>query len=394
MSEKIVPAGPATAPALEVPETSLLRRVLAGFDSTGVRWALLRGRSGLGVPGRDVDLLIAEEDLERAEDVVFALRGVALPRSLHPWHRFYVLDDSATGENLKLDVVVEVVYHRQLRLRTGLEAGVLDRRWREGSPGWLSVLDPTDAFWTVLLHCLLDKQAFKSRRRDELTAALPRLVTPSAGEEVFDALCPPGWCGTRAANRVGEGDWPALVALGCEMVARAGDAAGDASVTGGPGTGGTGRPGVRRALTRTPRRWARLAVAAAYPTVWRRAGLGAVPRVLDVVDDAGVDVLVRALRRRPVICGVDLLVADPCLGPLRAALRSDGFRPVAGAWTRVGLTGLERVRVSSTSQEGWSGPDWTRVRTSAWPVYGRLHSRRPGAASTPGDTGHPDEAVG
>jgi hypothetical protein len=71
--------------------TGLLDDVLIAFDRAEIRWALLRGRAGLGLTGRDVDLLVAGDDIGSIEDVVFGLGGVALPRSLNPCHRFYIL---------------------------------------------------------------------------------------------------------------------------------------------------------------------------------------------------------------------------------------------------------------------------------------------------------------
>ena len=95
--------------------TSLLELVLAGLDGAEVRWALLRGRAGLGVSGRDVDLLIAGDDMGSVEDVVFGMGGLALPRSTHPWHRFYILEDPESSERVALDVAqrrTPMAHHR------------------------------------------------------------------------------------------------------------------------------------------------------------------------------------------------------------------------------------------------------------------------------------------
>ena len=350
-------------PSYAVTGLPTLERVLSGFDDTGTRWALLRGRASLGVPGRDVDLLVAGADLPRAEDVIFGLGGVALPRSLHPWHRFYVLPDPQSGQGLKLDVVVEILYHRQLRIPSGLEEALLARRVRDG---WLWLLDPTDTFWTVLLHCLLDKRAVNERRQDELTAALPLVVSPSPGEELFERLCPSSWSAARALDRVRERDWDALVALGRELVPSS-----PAPTPSSPTAGS------RRAV-----RWARAAAAAAYPLVWRGTGLGADPHALELADAAAVDVIVLDLRRRPALRELELLVADADHERLVAALRRGRYRRVAGAWTRPTSTGLERVRVGSPSRRGMTPAAWAELQASASPMYRRRHCRRP--ARVPG----------
>jgi hypothetical protein len=360
--------------------TTILHQLFEGFDSTGVTWVLLRGRAGLGVPGRDVDLLLHAVDLPRAEDVIFALGGIALPRALHPWHRFYVIEDATSGETLKLDVVVELIYHRQLRLRSELEGPLLDRRTHDGS---VYVLGPTDMFWTVLLHCLLDKQAVNDRRRAELAAAIPLVVTPSPGQDFFDTLCLPGWSGARALERARTGDWSSLLKLGRDMVALAQRASASSAQ---PGT----EPVVRRAwrwsagALRKPRRWAFSAASAAYPLVWRAAGLGASPFVLDLADSAEIDVLVPALYRRPGSCQVDLLVGEGERGRLVSLLGRDRYRYAAGAWNRVTRTGIERVRVASPAQPDVPGTSWQEMYAAGWPMYRRLHCRRPPAPGDPG----------
>ncbi|WP_446219653.1 hypothetical protein [Micromonospora sp. IBHARD004] len=348
--------------------------VFDGFDSTGVSWALLRGRSTLDLAGRDVDLLVAGADLARAEEVIFALGGVALPRALHPWHRFYVIGDRRSRHGLKLDIVVELIYHRELRFRSGLEGPLLERRVHDGR---VHVLDPTDLFWTVLLHCLLDKQAVNDRRRAELAAAAPVVVTPSPGQEFFESLCPPEWTGDRAVERARAGDWPSLVALGRAMLARAG-AASPSSAHVDPAPRAKGMSRLPAATVQKPRQWARSMAAAAYPVVWRRAGLGASPRVLRVVEETAVDVLVLGLRRRPALCEVDLLVDDGLHERLVCALRQARYRWAAGAWNRLTRAGLERVCVTSPSQREMTAATWAELSTSSSPMYRRRHCRRPG----------------
>ena len=95
----------------------------------------------------------------------------------------YLLD--STTHRLLLDVVTTVVLHRDLRLPTGLEDTVLERcRW----DGTARVMDPSDLFWTVLLHCLFDKQDFSPRRCAELTSALSCLVPGGPGERCYTRL--------------------------------------------------------------------------------------------------------------------------------------------------------------------------------------------------------------
>jgi hypothetical protein len=341
----------------------LLRRVLAALDDTEVRWVLLRGRAGLALPGRDVDLLVSADDLGSLEDVVFDHGGMALPRSMHPWHRFYVLEDPQSGNSIKLDVVSQLVFSRELRIASGLESTCLERRRREDG---LYVLDPTDMFWTVLLHCVLDKQEVNQRRASELEAAVHVVNRPSPGEAFFEGLCPPGWSADRAVEAVRGRDWDSLALLGRQVVSRPMPSE------------------VRRtaAIGAAPRTMARAMARVIYPTVWRAAGLGATPQVLDVVDAVSVDATVVGLSRRPGVCEVSLLVPDEQKERLVAALQRKRYRYAAGGWNRVTKSGLERVRVFSAAQLPLPARAMEDIRSSSSPMHRRTHCRRASAGAT------------
>lgn len=223
---------------------------LAALDEAGIRWVLLRGAQGLGEEGRDVDLLVDADDLVSLEKTLYGLGAVALPRRMHPWHRFYVLGGMRPGRGVKLDVVTELIYCRSAPIRSGLEAVCLDRRRsRDG----IYVLDPTDMFWTVLLHCVLDKQHISERRRAELVAVVDEVSRPCQGEQLFERLCPPGWSAARALESVRSEDWEALARLGQQL----------------------GQPAPAAAHRRRewrvgrPARGARAAAGSIYPALWR-----------------------------------------------------------------------------------------------------------------------------
>lgn len=340
--------------------------VAAALDEAAVHWAVLRGRLWLAGSAHDVDMLVAAEDLDSLEDVVFAVGGVALPRSLHPWHRFYRFEHPDSGEPVVLDVVTELIYHRQLRICSGLERSCLDRRRREDG---LWVLHPTDLFWTVLLHSVLDKPSVSVRRRTELMAALSQVARPSLGEAFFAGLCPSGWSPDRALDAVAFGEWESLSRLGRSIVADRRP----------PTTGRHGRtPGaVRRVMRRAaPLRAARTAARTIYPTVWRRVGLGATPRVLGVVEASGLDATVLDVRRRPGLCDVLLLLPQEHLDQLLAGMRQQGYRRLLGGWVLRTGVGVERVRAFSTAQLTPSAPAWNDIWASATPMFGRVHCRR------------------
>ena len=316
-----------------------LQRTLSAFEATGVRWVVLRGRDQLPAPGHDIDLLVAREDLPLVEDIVFALGGVALPRRVHPWHRMYLLDRTG-APRLLLDVVTEVVFNRELRLASGLEEGILARRRWDGIA---QVMDPSDLFWTVLLHCLLDKQDFKPNRRTELVGALPDLVRDSPGELYYAHLAAGALAAEEVIELVRREDWPALVEAGVDLVRRLGPAVEVSD----PGHRLAPRRRAPSAASSVGSRVRRL-LAAAYPHLWRRAGLGATPRAPYVAQDAHVPVRIEDIRRRPLLCTSVLLAEAGHVGRLEAALRDDGFVKVLGARYRIVATGVERALVGTS----------------------------------------------
>lgn len=313
-----------------------VRRLVDALLAEGLDWLVLRGRAQLPSPGHDVDLLVAREDLARAEDVIFSLGGVALPRRVHPWHRMYLLDREG-APRLLVDVITEITYNRQLRLTTDLADVLLERRVWDGT---VPVPDDSDLFWTVLLHCLLDKQAFSPSRRGELLGALPGLRAGSPGERFYAGLGLGSPSPEQLVALVRAEFWDELARLGTAMVARLRDRRGIVPVqrtpAGGNGAGAAPGPrGVRQRL--------RGAAANAYPYVWRRLGLGATPHAPVAVKDAQVDARVAEVVRRPLLCTV-ALDADPEDAPkVDKALRSRRFLPVGDGWYRVGSTGLERA---------------------------------------------------
>lgn len=341
----------------------LLRAVLAALDAAEVRWALLRGRADLGSAGHDVDLLVARDDVAAAEDVVFGFGGVALPMPSPPWHRFYVLTDPASGAEAVLDVVCELVYGRRILLHSGLETVCLDRGTREAG---LSVLDPADAFWTILLHSLLDKDTVTEQRRAELRALLDAGARPSPCRTFVEAICPPGWSPERVLAGVAEEEWTLLSHVGRLIV--------------GP------RPGSRRSALVALRAAMARPLRALYAFGWRRAGLGVTPHVLDVAERTPVDDVLLDVRRRPWRCDVRLLVPDAQTHRLADALREDHYLGVLGAWVRPTTVGVERVRVIPSSTVGLSADAWWDLWLSSPSVPGRLHTRR-ASAGPEGRTG-------
>lgn len=349
--------------------STLLDRVLTIFTGSGVEWALLRGRSELAT-GRDVDLLVESAHLPVAEEVIFELGGVPLPQRRYPWHRMYVLDIPGPGPNLKLDLVDHLIYSRELQIASDLERGCLERRVRDGT---LFLLSPTDAFWTILLHCVLDKRHVKEDRAEELMSRVDDLDRPSPGEEFFASLCPPGWSSERAVDCVVRRDWQPLGLLGSRILSLR------LAETSTPPTRDTADPiaphqAKRRLIDKVVRRASSAATGAGYRKVWRALGLGVVPDVFDLVEEALVDATVIELRRRPGRCDVVLVVEDHQLPRLLPVMRGH-YRSLAGAWRRLGAVGLENVRIVPASELSLAERPDGEPREPSLPLPGRSHCR-------------------
>jgi thymidylate kinase len=206
-------------------------------------------------------------------------------------------------------------------------------------------------FWTVLLHCLLDKGSVARRRRVELETAAREMRRPSPGEAVFAAVCPPDWSPDRVVHAVAARDWDAVSLLAQRMAAPAPPVARSALVA----------AAQRRAVRRVAR--------AAYSTLWRRAGLGATPAVLDVVKEAGTAGIVANVHRRPGLCQVDLVVSDDhAEHRLAPTMRAHGYRLIAGAWLRATPVGLERVRAFRPGDLAASTEEGAERRSTSRPV--------------------------
>jgi hypothetical protein len=320
-----------------------LDQVLGTFTGSGVEWALLRGRSEMAT-GRDVDLLVQAAHLSVADEIIVELGGVQLPQRRYPWHKMYVFDVPHSAATLKVDIVDRLIYSQELQIASELEQGCLERRVDDGG---LFLLSSTDAFWTILLHCVLDKRKVKEQRADELLARVGDLDRPSPGEAFFATLCPPGWSPERAIDCVVRRDWEPLGRLGSQILAlRLAETSPLNRTASVPAALHGGR---RSRVDKAKRRISNAATGAAYRKVWRGLGLGVVPHVFDLVEEAQIDTTVIELRRRPRACDVVLVIEDHQL-PRLLPLMVGHYRRGAGRWRRLTAGGLESVVLIERSE--------------------------------------------
>ena len=187
----------------------VLRMAFDALSLAGVRWCLLRPPSSLSAPTGDVDLLVDRTDYARTGRILRALGFGTLRvwgRSSNP-EAFYLLYHPPTGCNLCFHVATELSFGPGHAMNTSAATGCLERRRKRDA---VFEPDPKDAFWILLLHCLLDKGnvAPRYRKRLEGLAGSARAEDELAG--VAEALCPAGWDASKVIGRVGGGDWTGL----------------------------------------------------------------------------------------------------------------------------------------------------------------------------------------
>jgi thymidylate kinase len=193
-------------------EQTALHPVLASvFDAltlAGVSWCLIRLPSNLSAPTGDIDLLVDRADNVRLRRILRTL-GFG---TLRLWRRpdpeaFYLLYHPPTGRNLCLHVATQLSFGPGHTIRTSTAAGCLHRRRKRDA---FFEPDPNDAFWILLLHCLLDKGNVASRYQASLERLAERAQTDGELARVAEALCPAGWDASRMIDRVRRGDWTLL----------------------------------------------------------------------------------------------------------------------------------------------------------------------------------------
>jgi hypothetical protein len=189
-------------------ERKTLARAFAELDRAGVRWVLLRGGQPSGAEP-DVDVLVGAESRTRLARVLAPAGFAEVPTAGRGTHRFFLAFVRSTGGWVKIDAVSELAFgrHSELRAPRSAAAACLSRR-RRSRGVWL--LDPRDGFWTLLVHCLLDKGRVPDRHRLPLRALAD---DASAGDDLAALAGAGRACSApvllAAARR---GDWPALAA--------------------------------------------------------------------------------------------------------------------------------------------------------------------------------------
>jgi len=196
------PGGPKVQPTVA--------RAFAALDRSGVSWALLRGEAELGAPAGDVDILCDRADLPRLEAALLPLGFGRLRTYGRGSHSFFLAYDGADDCWIKLDVVTDLSFGRYQELRLDAVAGCLERRRRVGR---LTVLSADDAFWTLLLHHMLDPGTFSRAHRRALRELAVEASTEGSLAPALERVLSGGGYVTALLELTQAGDWTGLERL-------------------------------------------------------------------------------------------------------------------------------------------------------------------------------------
>ena len=241
----------------------------------GILYCVLRDAERLDTlaHGGEIDLLVHPSDLDRAEACLAESGFVGLVSWGHWPHHFYVLYDAVADCWIKCDVVTAISYGRPVHnLVTDLANDCLAERHRAGR---VFAPCPEDELVTLLLHCVLDSNAF----RPERVARVKELRRQTTRDERLQAHVSRYWPGMtwpRLAKMIDRDEWPLLQGRREQLSAhlRRGDYV------------GTTARGVRDRALRQLRRWIGMARPSA-PSV-----------ALLAPDGAGKSTLVSGIRDR------------------------------------------------------------------------------------------------
>lgn len=189
----------------------LLSSTFAALDEHEIRWCLLRGEDDLEAAGEDVDVLVAAPDFDRASGVLARLGFARLPAWGHGSHAFFLAYHAKSDRWIWLDVVTDVRFGRYQSVRVGAETELLAGRERRDG---LTVVAPKDAFWMLLLHCLLDKDGVPGKHRARLEELADEARDEGPLPRVLAAAGPSGWSASGVREAVEAADWAGLDALG------------------------------------------------------------------------------------------------------------------------------------------------------------------------------------
>jgi thymidylate kinase len=195
--------------------TNFLRKIFEALDRAAINYALLRGYEDLeqAEASKEVDLLVAPRHLPQLSEILAGEGFVELPSSGHAPHYFFVAYHQQSGAWIKFDVVTDLRYGAPIRAyRIDLAEACLRRRQR---CALTYVLSTEDEFFTLFLHCLLDKANFRHARRERLIELWHLIAKDEKIERqlevYYERYLAPALTWDMLSRAIAANDWPSLL---------------------------------------------------------------------------------------------------------------------------------------------------------------------------------------
>ena len=195
-----------------------LNELFVAWNRLGLRWCLLRDHAVLDVhtvdgtsfpaSRSDIDVLVSPADIATACSAAIDHGFTPLKSYGRGSHRFYVAYDRANDAWLELDFVTELSFGVRHELFLSRAEPLLAGRVPV-KDAW--VLAPSERFWALLLHCLLDKKSFAQRHATELSES-PPVEAGWLARRTLDAWH--GWSAEHVHETAQAQDWAELINLG------------------------------------------------------------------------------------------------------------------------------------------------------------------------------------
>ncbi|NPV65886.1 MAG: hypothetical protein HPY64_01935 [Anaerolineae bacterium] len=185
----------------------------AALESAGVRWCVLYQGELPGAAGEELDVLVGSADRELAECSLAALDFLPLSSQHQATRREWLAYAAPAGCWVRVNVLTRLAYGMRLIFPAETSAGILERRLRQGtaySP------DPDDAFWVLLLRCLLISGGIGPAER----AHLLTLSLTARPDGPLAAILPGDWPVERLIAAARAGDWDSLLQFATHWLAR------------------------------------------------------------------------------------------------------------------------------------------------------------------------------
>jgi adenylate kinase family enzyme len=213
---------PEREPPLE--SRPVLVSLLDELSNRGIGYCLLRDgeQPDRLTDGGEVDLLVERHQWPSFEKLAAGLGFCEVPAWGYRPHRFFFTYDESRDSWHKLDVVTEITYGSPIRaLRTDLASRCLRNRQRRGT---VYLAQPEDELITLLLHCLLDKRAFKGHRAERLQQLLSDVSDLAHLEQLVSQFWPAPLTWNDLCSYIETGDWDQLLtwrrAVATQLAAR------------------------------------------------------------------------------------------------------------------------------------------------------------------------------